>query len=62
MAVLLTMVSKVRQRVIDLATEQILAVIKSRRSIVGRNHSAIIYILAFCVSPKKLGKRATTVS
>jgi hypothetical protein len=51
MAVVLRMEGLVRQRVIDLTTEQILTVIKSRRSLGGRNHAAIIYILAFCVSP-----------
>jgi hypothetical protein len=51
MAVVLAMVSKVGERVIDLTTEQILTVIKSGRSVVGRNHAAIIYNLAFCVSP-----------
>ncbi|MGI8996762.1 MAG: hypothetical protein ACR2GW_08855, partial [Pyrinomonadaceae bacterium] len=50
---------KVGQRVIDLTTQEILAVIKSGRSLVGSNHAAIIYILAFCVSPtnKKLPSR-----
>jgi hypothetical protein len=51
MAVLLRMVGKVGERVIDVTAEHILTVIKSRRSFVGRNHSAMIYNLAFCVSP-----------
>ncbi len=53
MAVLLRMVSKVGQRVVDLTTQEILAVIKSGGSLVGSIHPAIIYFLAFCVSPNK---------
>ncbi len=51
MAVILAMIGKVGERVIDLTTQEILAVIKSRRSLDGSNHPAIIYSLAFCVSP-----------
>jgi hypothetical protein len=39
------------QRVVDLTTQEILAVIKSGGSLVGSIHPAIIYFLAFCVSP-----------
>ncbi|MDQ3651464.1 MAG: pyrroloquinoline quinone-dependent dehydrogenase [Acidobacteriota bacterium] len=54
MAVVLTMVSEVSQRVVDLATEQALAVIKSCGSFSGANDGAIIYYSAICVSPKSL--------
>ncbi len=54
-------IEKVRQCVIDLTAQKVLAVIKSRRSFVGRNHPAIIYIIAFCVSPIRFMRKVLSV-